>query len=185
MRQAQALDKSSHCAGRCSGVERSTSSTMALPITAASANSPTWATCSALVMPNPTATGSLRPSANAGDQRGGIGGDTLLRAGNADARDGVHKTLGVRGDCLEALVGAGGRCKKDRRETHAIHFGEVLGGLFDNHVGGEHAVNAGGLGIVSEFAQAIAEDGIEIAEDDEAGIGTRGANFAAQWRERL
>ena len=42
-----------------SAVDLSINSTIALPITAASANWPTWATCSALLMPNPTATGSV------------------------------------------------------------------------------------------------------------------------------
>ena len=86
----------------------------------------------------------------------------------------------MRGDGLEARVGAGGRGEKNRREIDAGHFGEILRGLFDNHVGDEHAVDAGGFGIVGEFVQTVAEDGIEIAEDDEAGGGTRGANFAGE-----
>ena len=132
-------------------------------------------------MPNPTATGSswLR-SRDARDQRGGIGGDALLRAGDAGARDGVDKTLGVRGDGLKALVGTGGRGKKNRRKVHAAHLGQVFAGLFDNHVGGQHAVDAGCSGIVGKFAQAVAQNRIEITEDDEAGGGARGANFARQ-----
>ena len=104
----------------------------------------------------------------------------LLRAGDAGARDGINKTSGVRGDGLKSRVGTGGRGKKNGRETDAIHFDEVICGFLDNHVGGEHAVYAGSLCIVGKFGQTVAKDGIEITEDDEAGSGTRGTNFARE-----
>ena len=86
--------------------------------------------------------------------------------------------LRVLGNGLEALVGAGGRGKKNGREAGAAHLGEILLGFFDDHVDDEDAVGAGGLCIVGKAGEAEAEDGIEVSENNEAGGGAGGANVA-------
>ena len=112
-------------------------------------------------MPNPTATGSFVHRRMRATSAASIGGHALLRAGNADARDGVYKTFGVLRDGFEARIGTGGRGKKDRRQIHAVHFGEVFGSFFHDHVDGKHAVRTGSLGIVSKFRQAVAKNRIQ------------------------
>ena len=53
------------------------------------------------------------------------------------------------------LVGA---ARNIGRQAHAIHLGQIFAGLFDNHVGDQHAVGAGCGGIVGKAAEAVAQD---------------------------
>ncbi len=101
------------------------------------------------------------------------------------ARDGVNKSLGVRGDRLKPLVGAGGRSQKNRRKPHPRQLGQILARLFHNHVGHQHAVGAGRRCIVGKPAQAVAQNRIEITEDHQAGCRPRRANLAGQLQHVL
>ena len=51
-----------------------------------------------------------------------------------------------------------GRCQKNGRETHAVHLCQILVRLFDNHVRQQHAIRAGGGGIIRKFPQSIAQN---------------------------
>jgi len=63
---------------------------------------------------------------------------------------------------------------------NALHLGQVLARLFDNQVGHQHAVRASRSHIAGKLVQAIAQNRIEIGEDDQAGCGPCSANFAGQ-----
>ena len=152
---------------------------MALPTTAASAKCETAATCCGVEMPKPSAMGRLRELLEAADELLGVGGELGLRAGDADARDGVDEAARVLGDGAETLVGRGGRGEEDGREVVGAHDVEVLGGFFDDHVGEENAVGAGGLRGVRELGHAHADDGVEIAEEDDAGLRAQLADVEA------
>ena len=51
-----------------------------------------------------------------------------------------------------------------------MHLGEVLGGFFDDHVGEEDAVGSGFGGLLAEGGHAEADYGIQVGEEDEAGL---------------
>ncbi len=46
------------------------------------------------------------------------------------------------------LVGA---ARKIGARSTRSHLGQIFGGLFDDHVGGQHAIRAGCLGIIGKF----------------------------------
>ena len=108
----------------------------------------------------------LGEGAQAVDELLGVAGDLLLGAGDADAGDGIDEAAAGRGDGLEALVGAGGRGEEDGSERVGAHMLEVLGGLLDDHVGEQDAVDAGGCGLLAEGLHAELDDGIEVGEED-------------------
>ncbi len=91
----------------------------------------------------------------------------------------------MRGDSFEPLVGTGGRGEKHRRKTHAIHLGQVFAGLFDNHVGDQHAIGAGRGRVIGKACQTVAQNGIEIGKDDQARLGPRGVEFRVPARAHL
>ena len=102
-------------------------------------------TCSALEMPKPSAMGSVVNCLRRRTSVFRVGGELGLRAGDADARDGVDEAARVLGDGAEAVVGRGGRGEEDGREVVLAHDVEVFGGFFDDHVGEENAVGACGF----------------------------------------
>ncbi len=170
-------------AGASGGGVCSMRATRAEPMTAASANWATAATWAAFEMPKPRAMGRSSGSVKrrrratswaASDGDGGLG------AGDADAGDGVDEALRRGGDGGEAGVGRGGRGEEDGREVVGAHCGEVFGGLFDDHVGEQDAVDAGLGSRGAEGGQAHADDGIEVGEEDEAGSGAGVARSCAR-----
>ncbi len=84
----------------------------------------------------------------------------------------------MRRDGFEPVIGTGGRSQKHRRQSHAIHFSQVLGGFFDNHVDDQHAIGAGCGRVIGKARQPVAQNGIEISKDDQARVRPRGANVA-------
>ena len=88
------------------------------------------------------------------------------------------KPFGVLRDRLQPCIGTRRRSQKNRRKVHAAHLAQILARLFDNHVGGQHAIHAGRRGIVGKLAQAIAQNRIQIAEDHQSRIRSRSANLA-------
>ncbi len=122
----------------------------------------------------------LGPSPNALDQRCCIGRQALLRAGNAHARNGVNKALGVFRNRFKPFVGAGGCSQKNRRKLHALHLGQVFGRLFHNQIGHQHAIRAGSCGVVGKFAKSVAQNRIQVGKNDQPRSGPRCANFRSQ-----
>ena len=128
--------------GASCDVDCSIRATIALPMTAASANSVTVAKCSAFEMPKPTAMGKFCKLAQALDQLLCVGCQCLLRARDSGARDRVDEALGCLRDALQALVGTCRCCEKNWRELMAVQVLKILVGFFDNHVGYKHAIDA-------------------------------------------
>ena len=115
---------------------------MALPMTAASANSPTAATCSAVEMPKPDGDRQPGETAQALDQAARIGGQVLLRPGNAYARDGIDESLGNIGNHFQAVIAAGRRSQKNRHQPVVVQLGQIFCGLFHDQVRDQHTVHA-------------------------------------------
>ncbi len=111
-------------------------------------------------MPKPSAMGRFGELLEAADELFGVGGELGLRAGDADARDGVDEAARVLGDGAEAVVGRGGRGEEDGREVVLAHGVEVLGGLFDDHVGEEDAVGAGPSAALANSAMPMRMTGL-------------------------
>ena len=79
---------------------------------------------------------------------------------------------------LEARVGAGGGGEEDGRETVARGLCEVLARFFDDHVGDEGRISPGGRSLFAKAAQPKANDGVEVAEEQQASCRAGGAQLA-------
>ena len=131
---------------------------MALPITAASANSPTAATCSAVEMPKPTAIGNWVKWRRRSTRRRASEARSLLGAGYADARDGIDESAGDIGDHFQAVIAAGRRGQKNRHQPVVVQLSQIFFRLFDDHVGDQHAVHTAMGGLVTKALQPQTQD---------------------------
>ena len=118
------------------------------------------------------------------DQRGDGCRERILLAGDAGARDQIDETGGVLRHQFDAPLGAGGRGEEDGVEAVAMHGGHVGLRLFDAGVGEQAAIDAGGRRVGGEAFQAVAQDGVEIGEQQQRNFGS-GANLRRRSRARL
>ena len=103
--------------------------------------------------------------------------ERILHAGDTGARDQIDETSGVLRHEFNAAFGAGGRGEEDGIQAVAMHGVYVGFGFFDAGVDEQAAIDAGGRGVGGEAFQAIAQDGVEIGEEQEWNFGSR-ANLA-------
>ena len=79
---------------------------------------------------------------------------------------------------FDAPLRAGGRGQEDGVEAVAMHGVDVGFRLFHAGVGEQAAIDAGGRRVGGEAFQAVAQDGVEIGEQQQRNFGS-GANLAA------
>ena len=86
----------------------------------------------------------------------------------------------MRCDGLQPFVGTGGSGQKNRRQPHAGHLRQVLVRLFNDQISHQHAIHAEGGSFIGKFAQAVAQNRIQVAEDHQPRRGPLGANLPGQ-----
>ena len=116
------------------------------------------------------------------DERGDGGGERILHAGDAGAGYEIYEAGGVLRHELDAVRSAGGRGEEDGVEAVAMHGGDVGFRLFDAGVDEEAAIDAGGGRVGGEAFEAVAQDGVEISEEQEGNFGG-GANAAGDFED--
>ena len=146
---------------------RSTVSTIALPTTTASANSPTSANCSAVEIPNPTATGNLVTRRN---RRTSFRASSAscCRSRHSGSRYRIYKSARSICNPLQAFIRAGRRRQKHRSQIVRSHHTQIFAGLFHRQIGDQGAVHASGPRDFAKSLHAHAQNRIEIGKHDQS-----------------
>src|SRR2546422_3594211 len=86
----------------------------------------------------------LRDAAGAAQECREIVGQSILRAGDAGARDEIEKTGGASRDFCEAIVRGSRRAEENGVEMMSGENAAIVFGFFGREIRGEDAVGAGG-----------------------------------------
>ena len=96
----------------------------------------------------------------------------LLLAGDAGARDQVHKAARIFRHQFQPPLGAGGRGEKHGIEPGFAHHLHIIAGLFHAGVREQAAVDPGGFRVAREFLKAIAQHRVQIREQQQRNFRT-------------
>ena len=85
-------------------------------------------------------------------------------------------------ECLataaQPLIGAGGSSQKHRREFVRLHRAQIIAGFFHWKIGHQRSIYASFSRCDAELLQPKLQNGIQVREDDKAGIGLPRICFA-------
>ena len=83
----------------------------------------------------------------------------------------INEAAGILRHELKTLGSAGGRSQKDCIESSGTHGCYVCPGFFDAGIGEQAAIYTGGFGVSREALQTVANDGIQISEQQQRNLG--------------
>ncbi len=118
--------------------------------------------------------GQLSDATDASEQFTRIGAELLARSGDAGDGDGVEKSGGGLRDLRDALLGGGGRDERDQIEAAALQGLRESVRCFGGKIGDQNSGKARIGGILRQAVETVAQQRIEIAEQDDGNAGGRG-----------